>query len=74
MTTYELTTDQMHELKINYMMELADEGTFAEVMNKSYNAPSWGDIAFPSVPDDIIHDRYDGYSFTEDDFFGFCEH
>jgi len=69
MTTYELTTDQMNELKINYMMELADAGIFADILGKSYDYPSWGDIAFPDVPDDMIHKRYEGVAFTEDDFF-----
>jgi hypothetical protein len=62
MTVQELDRDQLIELKQAYITEKNDEvgeGT------------SWGELA---DADDIISDkeifvRYDGYTFTNDDFF-----
>lgn len=52
-------------------MKLADEGTFAEVMDVDYDAPSYGDLANADeiVPDDVIGREYEGVCFVEDDFF-----
>ena len=71
MTVRELSREQLIELKGNYMVELADEGTFAEVMNRDYDEPSWGDFADADeiIPDDIIFNHYEIYDFGNDDFF-----
>ncbi len=70
MNVKELTRDQMVELKQNYMIELADEGTFAEVMNVDYDHPAWGDMAYADdlVPDDVIFEHYGDIDFVDDDF------
>ena len=71
MTLQELSKDQLHELKERYLMRLADEGTFAEVMRTDYDEPSYGDLANADeiVPDDVIEREYEGVCFVEDDFF-----
>lgn len=67
----ELSREQLTELKNNYMVELVNEGTFAEVMDRDYDAPSMWDVAHADeiVPDDVIFRQYDGIDFTPDDFF-----
>ena len=67
----ELSKDQMHELKERYLMKLADEGSFAEVLDVDYNEPSYGDLtnADEIVPDDVIFREYEGICFVPDDFF-----
>lgn len=71
MTIKELSKDQLHELKERYLMKLADEGTFAEVLDVDYDAPSYGDLANADeiVPDDVIFREYDGIDFVKDDYF-----
>ena len=71
MTIKELSKDQLHELKERYLMKLADEGTFAEVMGVDYDAPSYGDFenADEIVPDVVIEREYEDVCFVEDDFF-----
>lgn len=71
MTVKELNRDQLHELKLTYYSELVNEGTFAEVMGVNINAPSYEMIASIDeyVSDEFIYAHYDGYSFTEEDFF-----
>ena len=71
MTLQELSKDQLHELKERYLMRLADEGTFAEVMRTDYDEPSYGDLANADeiVPDDVIEREYEGVCFVEDYFF-----
>lgn len=71
MKVRELSREQMHELKEAYLTKLADEGTFAEVLDVDYDEPSCGDLANADdiVPDDVIFREYDGIDFVEDDFF-----
>ena len=71
MTIKELSKDQLHELKERYLMKLADEDTFAEVMGVDYDAPSYGDLANADeiVPDDVIEREYESVCFVDDDFF-----
>lgn len=71
MTIKDLSKDQLHELKERYLMKLADDGTFAEVMDVDYNEPSYGDLANADeiVPDDVIEREYECVLFVEDDFF-----
>lgn len=61
MTTYELTRDQMIQLKQNYICELADEAC---------EQVSYDDLANADelVPDALIHAYCDGTLFTADDF------
>ena len=71
----ELCRDCLIELKIAYMVELVNEGTFAEVMEVDYNEPSYGDIADADeiIPDDFIFEHYAGIGFVPDDFFCLME-
>lgn len=70
MDVRELSKDQMLELKQNYLTKLADEGSYAEVMNCDYNEPSYHDLANADeiVPDDVIFREYEGIHFVMDDF------
>ena len=67
----ELSREQLTELKNNYMIELVNEGTFAEVMDRDYDEPSMWDVAHADeiIPDDVIFRQYDGIDFVPDDFF-----
>lgn len=71
MKVTELNTEQIVELKQHYMTELVNEGTFAEVMNRDYDEPSYGDLADADelISDDFIFEHYDGIDFVQDDFF-----
>lgn len=71
MTIKDLSKDQLHELKQRYLMKLADEGTFAEVMDVDYDEPSYEDFANADeiVSDDVIEREYEGVCFVEDDSF-----
>jgi len=71
MDVTELTREQLSELKCNYMTELVNEGTFAEVMNCDYNEPSCDDIANADelISDEFIMEHYAGINFVNDDFF-----
>ena len=72
MNVQDLSREQFTELKQRYLMELADEGTFAEVLGVDYDEPSYGDLANADdiVPDDVIFENYGGTDFVEDDFTG----
>lgn len=67
----ELNREQLTEIKQRYLIELADEGKFAEVGGVDYDYPDWDDIAHADeiVPDDVIFRRYEGIYFVPDDFF-----
>lgn len=71
MTLQELSKEQVHELKERYLMKLADEGTFTEVLDVDYDEPSYEDLANADeiVPDDVIEREYEGVCFVDDDFF-----
>ena len=71
MTVYELSSEQMLELKQQYLEMLADEGNYASVLNVDYDEPSQHDLSFADeiVPDDIIFTHYEGIDFVPDDFF-----
>lgn len=60
MTVYELTREQLDELKAVFLIE-TDDG----------NGVTWGEIAAAGeiVPDAVIYEHYDGVYFTEDDFY-----
>lgn len=71
MNVRELTREQLTELKGNYLIDLANEGRFAEAPGVDYDFPSWGDMANADeiVPDEVIFEEYGGTEFTEEDFF-----
>ena len=71
MDVRDLSREQLVELKQNYMTELVNEGTFAEVMNREYDEPSYGDLAEADelISDDFIFEHYADISFVPDDFF-----
>lgn len=71
MDVRELSKDQMHELKERYLTKLADEGSYAEILDVDYNEPSYGDLADADelVPDDVVFRNYEGTHFVNDDFF-----
>ena len=71
MNVKELSKEQMSELKERYLTQLADEGTFAEVLGVDYDEPSHWDLihADEIVPNDVIYEHYSGVDFVEDDFF-----
>ena len=66
----DLNREQIEELKVNYLCELADEGSFASVTGKDYDSPSMEDIANADsiVSDEVIYENYEGINFTEEDF------
>lgn len=70
MTVYDLTDEQLGELKQAYMCQLADCGEFAEVMGVDYDEPSYGELAGADelIPDDVIFEQYKHTYFVEDDF------
>ena len=67
----ELTRNQLIELKECYMIELSDEGIYAEIMNVDWDEPSMGEIANADelIPDDVIFYHYEGLTFSDEDFF-----
>ena len=71
MDVLELSREQLVELKQNYLEKLADEGSFAEVLDVDYDEPSYSDLANADeiVPDDVIFKNYEGVCFVNDDFF-----
>lgn len=74
MTITDLSKEQMHELKGNYLAKLADEGVFAEVLGVDYDEPSYDDYAHADkiIPDDVIFREYKDTIFVQDDFFCTC--
>lgn len=57
MTVYELTREQLDELKTAYADQLQEDGI------------SWGELAASQeIPDDIILEHYAGIEFVPDDF------
>ena len=70
MTVTELNREQLIQLKQRYLTELADEGTFAEILDVDYDEPSYGDLANADeiVPDDVVFRNWEGVNFVEEDF------
>lgn len=71
MNVTELSREQIVELKQNYLEQLADEGSFAEILDVDYNEPSYLDLANVDniVPDCVIFKNYEDVCFVNDDFF-----
>lgn len=70
MKVTELNREQLTQLKQQYLWILADEGTFAEVLDVDYDEPSYGDLANADeiVPDDVVFRQWEGTDFVEEDF------
>ena len=70
MKVRELSREQLTQLKGDYMIQMADEGMFAEIFGVDYDYPSWGDIANADeiVPDDVVFRNYEFVDFVEGDF------
>ncbi len=69
MTVYDLSSEQLNELKQTYATQLLDCGEDEEVLGISYEQLA----NTTEIPDEVIFNHYDGISFTEDDFFYNCE-
>lgn len=72
---HDLCRDCLVELKQRYLVMLADNGVYAEVMEVDYDEPSQYDLgnADEIVPDDVVFYNYDDYGFVPDDFFCLME-
>lgn len=70
MNVQDLNREQLTFLKQEYMTQLADEGTFAEVLGVDYDEPSYADLANADeiVPDDVVFEEWEGTNFVEEDF------
>ena len=70
MNIKDLNKEQMRELKVHYLCDLANEGRFAETLNTDHDEPSYWDLAQADqlVSDDDIRRKYEGVEFSEDDF------
>lgn len=70
MSIYELSRDQIAELKANYLVELANEGAFSEALGTDYGEPTQGDLmeADRIVPDEVVFGVFAGTEFSEEDF------
>ena len=71
MDVHELSRDQLTELKEHYLCRLADQGSFAEVVGRDYDFPSWWDMANANdiVPDDCVFREFEDIDFCKEDFF-----
>lgn len=71
MNVYDLSREQLIELKCDYMSVLVNEGIFAEITGFDHDEPSYEDLANADeiVPDDVIFRNYEGVCFVPDDFF-----
>lgn len=55
-TTYDLSIDEMEELKETLYQQLLDDGTIKI-------------DEFDGVTEEMVHNHYDGINFVDDDFF-----
>ena len=71
MDVLQLSREQLIELKQTYLTQLADEGSYAEILDVDHNEPSYHDLANADniVPDCVIFKNYEGVDFVNDDFF-----
>lgn len=70
MKVTELTREQLIQLKQRYLTILANEGTFAAVVGRGYDEPSYGDLADADeiVPDEVVFRQWENTNFVEEDF------
>jgi len=75
MTVKDLPRECLTELKQRYLVMLADNGVYAEIMEVDYDEPSQYDLenADEIVPDDVVFYNYDDVGFIPDDFFCLME-
>jgi len=69
MTVYDLSREQLNELKQTYATQLSDCGDDEEVLGISYEELADAE----ELSDEVIFNHYDGMVFTNDDFFCNCE-
>lgn len=71
MNVRDLSREQLTELKQRYLTQLADKGSYSEVLDVDYDEPSYWDLANADeiVPDDVVFEKYADISFVKDDFF-----
>lgn len=71
MNVRDLSREQLTELKQNYLEQLANEGTYSEVLSCDHKEPSYWDLVNVDeiVPDDVVFENYAGVCFVRDDFF-----
>lgn len=70
MDVRDLSREQLIQLKQAYLTDLANEGTFAEVVGRDYDEPSYGDLADADdiVPDEVVFRQWENTNFIEEDF------
>ena len=70
MSIKDLNREQLVYMKQEFLLLLADQGQFAEVLGVDYDEPSWGDLinADEIVPDDVVYREWEGVEFVNDDF------
>lgn len=70
MDVTELSREQIIELKRDYLVRLADEGCYSEVVGVEWDEPTYSELAAADeiVPDDVIFENYADTVFCEDDF------
>lgn len=62
-TVYDLSREQLDELKQQYVCQLYEDGDVLE-------SPSYNELAdSQQIPDEVIFEHYDGIMFSDDDFF-----
>lgn len=73
MTVYDLSREQLTELKEHYLVELDNCGELEEVAG--IDAISYGVLVDIDevVPDEVVFNHYNGVEFVPDDFFCSCE-
>ena len=71
MLVRELDREQLIKRKGYYFNELVNEGSFAEVVGREYDSPTWEDMVNIDgiVPDDVIFEHYEGVDLDKGDLF-----
>ena len=66
----ELNYDQKNKLAGDLLVQLADEGMYAEVLGVDWDAPSYGEMisALDILGEDYVREHMEDIEFTEDDF------
>lgn len=73
-TVYDLSRDELNELKDSYFYQLLDNDDEVLFPVKNGNKKDIENINCPEeIPDSVIFEHYDGISFVDDDFFCNCE-
>lgn len=66
----DMNREQLVYMKQEFLLLLADQGQFAEVLGVDYDEPSWHDLAYADeiVPDEAVYREWEGVEFVKDDF------